>query len=501
MGFSMNVEQLIHEAVDAKNGQINQYFLVKLLEIIVRQSNIQTLNVDFTENDKEQGCELSKSFELQSINKEPLEEKILNSHVVSIVSGINISTTDIQDNSTLTCSSVDSFEESLESIYKPLPEEIISELELIEEEVDKISTPSTLSLNQFLEKKHEYFLHNNDQRVIAELIEKLFAKIKKVDDATKHLMKSIKPINLEDSESSPDSEIDAFKKIAISDMGSPFEIEKYGYDPFKLDENLKNLEISAKGEAFREIFGATQKIKDLHSNLTILNFREFDLEYRTNFRTIQTFIELHKELLHKANSNIKELQNNCLNNDYRKFKKDVLLRLTKIEDDIKKYIARDPEAMGIARFIKDGACVSCATPARMKITNTAPISAGKDAHTRNSFKMYTKSILLMALAYICLSYCTTEDDGRMNVIKPTVDKVREVIQSVSGVGGSYNTPESNSAYANPVKPSIPGTAVPQPGSPTTIKPVTTSGYPEKPTQTYQPDSCSCSYSVENFCQG
>jgi len=34
------------------------------------------------------------------------------------------------------------------------------------------------------------------------------------------------------------------------------------------------------------------------------------------------------------------------------FKKDVLKRLIKIEDGIKKYIARDPEAMGIARFIK-----------------------------------------------------------------------------------------------------------------------------------------------------
>jgi len=61
----------------------------------------------------------------------------------------------------------------------------------------------------------------------------------------------------------------------------------------KLDENLKNLEISAKGETFRDIFGATQQRKDLHSNLSILNFREFDLDYRTNFRTIQTFIELH----------------------------------------------------------------------------------------------------------------------------------------------------------------------------------------------------------------
>lgn len=87
----------------------------------------------------------------------------------------------------------------------------------------------------------------------------------------------------------------------------------------------------------------------------------------------------------------------------------------------------------------------------------------------------------------------------MSVVKPTVDKVREVIQSVSGVGGSYNTAESNSGYENSVKPSIPGTAVSQPGSSTTTEPVTTSGCPEKPI--YQPDSCSCLYSVENFCQG
>lgn len=65
----------------------------------------------------------------------------------------------------------------------------------------------------------------------------------------------------------------------------------------KLDENLKNLEISAKGETFREIFGVTQKRKDLHSNLSILNFREFDLDYRTNFMTIQTFIELHVSII------------------------------------------------------------------------------------------------------------------------------------------------------------------------------------------------------------
>ncbi|NP_001280290.1 uncharacterized protein LOC100570152 precursor [Acyrthosiphon pisum] len=115
--------------------------------------------------------------------------------------------------------------------------------------------------------------------------------------------------------------------------------------------------------------------------------------------------------------------------------------------------------------------------------------------------MYTKSIVFITLAYIHLSYCTTEDDGRMNVVKPTVDKVMEVIQSVSGVGGSYNTAGSNSGYANPVKPSVSETVVPQPGSSTTTEPVTTGGCQEQPTQSHQPESCSCLYSVENFCEG
>jgi len=89
----------------------------------------------------------------------------------------------------------------------------------------------------------------------------------------------------------------------------------------------------------------------------------------------------------------------------------------------------------------------------------------------------------------------------MNVVKPTVDKVREVIQSVSGVGGSYNTAESNSGYLNSAKPPVSETAVPQPGSSTPTEPVTTGGCPEQPTQTYQPESCSCSYSVKNVCEG
>ncbi|CAI6357358.1 unnamed protein product [Macrosiphum euphorbiae] len=171
-------------------------------------------------------CELVKSFELQSIHKRPSEEILLDSQVQeSKVSGIELATTDIQDNSTLSCESVDSFKESLESISKEPLEAIISDPELSEEKSDKISTPSSLSLNRLLEEKHEYYLHNNDRHVIAELFENLFGKIKKIDSATKHLKKSIKSFNAEDGlDGSPDSEIDAFKKIAFTDMGSAFEI-------------------------------------------------------------------------------------------------------------------------------------------------------------------------------------------------------------------------------------------------------------------------------------
>lgn len=76
-----------------------------------------------------------------------------------------------------------------------------------------------MSLNTFLEKPHEYFIYkfvkkkinnfncyalclyqsikmffSNDRKVIGELIEQLFNKLKKVDCATKILQKSIKDI-------------------------------------------------------------------------------------------------------------------------------------------------------------------------------------------------------------------------------------------------------------------------------------------------------------------
>jgi len=107
-------------------------------------------------------------------------------------------------------------------------------------------------------------------------------------------------------------------------MGSAMEVEKHGYDVnviitfkylisfidryveiqflitiilrlqrSKLDENLKSLDLSSKGEVFKTVFGRFQKIKDLNLPLSVGNFREFDLEYRTNFQTIHSFIELY----------------------------------------------------------------------------------------------------------------------------------------------------------------------------------------------------------------
>jgi len=85
--------------------------------------------------------------------------------------------------------------------------------------------------------------------------------------------------------------------------------------------------------------------------------------------------------------------------------------------------------------------------------------------------------------------------------KPNVNKVLEIIQSVSSIGGPHNGAESNSGHANPVKPAVSETTVPQPGLSTTTKPVTTGGCPEQPKKTFQRDSCSCLYTVKNFCQG
>ncbi|KAF0757760.1 Uncharacterized protein FWK35_00019329, partial [Aphis craccivora] len=52
MGYSLNVEHLIHMAIDAKNGHINQHFLVRLLEVMVRHTNLHKYYVDFSGDDK-----------------------------------------------------------------------------------------------------------------------------------------------------------------------------------------------------------------------------------------------------------------------------------------------------------------------------------------------------------------------------------------------------------------------------------------------------------------
>jgi len=91
------------------------------------------------------------------------------------------------------------------------------------------------------------------------------------------------------------------------------------------------------------------------------------------------------------------------------------------------------------------------------------------------------------------------DNSRINV-KPTVDRVKEVIQSVSGVGGQSNTAESNSGYSNSVKPTALGTTVPQSELLiTTTGPDTPSSKPNQPLETYQNNACSCSCSVKDFC--
>ncbi|XP_026806679.1 uncharacterized protein LOC113549530 [Rhopalosiphum maidis] len=116
--------------------------------------------------------------------------------------------------------------------------------------------------------------------------------------------------------------------------------------------------------------------------------------------------------------------------------------------------------------------------------------------------MYMKSVAAIMLAYIHLYHCTTVDNSRINV-KPTVDRVREVIQSVSGVGGQSITAESNSGHENPVvKPAGSSTTVPQSELLiTTAEPVTTGSEPNQPSETYEQNTCSCLCSISDICQG
>ncbi|XP_025205939.1 uncharacterized protein LOC112602195 [Melanaphis sacchari] len=116
--------------------------------------------------------------------------------------------------------------------------------------------------------------------------------------------------------------------------------------------------------------------------------------------------------------------------------------------------------------------------------------------------MYTKSVITIMLAYIYLYHCATVDNSRINV-KPTVDKIKDVIQSVSGVGEQSNTAESNSGYTNPVKPPAgSGTTVPQSELLiTTTEPVTACSNPNQPSEAYRKTECNCLCDIENFCRG
>jgi len=60
---------------------------------------------------------------------------------------------------------------------------------------------------------------------------------------------------------------------------------------------MNNLDISAKGDVFKTIFGRTQKRKDLNLALSVANFREFDLDYRTNFQTLHSFLEFYVSII------------------------------------------------------------------------------------------------------------------------------------------------------------------------------------------------------------
>ncbi|XP_050058018.1 uncharacterized protein LOC126550454 isoform X2 [Aphis gossypii] len=481
MGFAVNVEHLIQMAIDARNKHINHYFLIRLLEVVVRHTNLNKFYVDFTGSDQNRAQDvytgihdsltipLNDDFEVTfdeeydgflrierprstlkrkarqclkhedfeesgmlemsgeyddnptvsiqtlSTQKEVTEDAETYERSVSIEECKKKSTNSIETEAAMH-DTIKMMQEQLNALTLrfnefqitqnvttsnltlPDPEndpESINECEgesfealSIEFEYNSISTFSSepeiikeieeekppFNVNTFLEEQKEYYIYNNDRNVIEEIMEHLLNENKNLCCAMQKFKKSIKDIPNDNYNDYENEEIDIEQKFINSDIDSLFTVKKRKFDPTKQEDNLKRLDISSKGEVYLDIFGRRQKRKDLFLPLSIRDFREFDLDYRTNFQIMLSFFESYNKKFEKDRRDIEELQKSFVHKEkYLRFKEAVMSTHNEIKDQIREYIIKDPEASGIVRFIKEGACISCGRPAIMKTTNSHPI--------------------------------------------------------------------------------------------------------------------------------
>ncbi|XP_050063804.1 uncharacterized protein LOC114129279 isoform X2 [Aphis gossypii] len=148
-----------------------------------------------------------------------------------------------------------------------------SEPEIIKE-IEEEKPP--FNVKTFLEEQKEYYIYNNDRKVIEEIMEHLLNENKNRCCAMQKFKKSIKDIPNDNYNDYENEEIDIEQKFINSDIDSLFTVKKRKFDPSKQEDNLKRLDISSKGEVYLDIFGRSQKREDLFLSLSIRDFHESD---------------------------------------------------------------------------------------------------------------------------------------------------------------------------------------------------------------------------------
>ncbi|XP_060835029.1 uncharacterized protein LOC132918002 isoform X2 [Rhopalosiphum padi] len=449
MGYSLNVENLIHMAIDANNGHINQHFLVRLLKILVRHTNLDKYYVDFTGKDENRAHDVYTGIE--DIITSPLNDAFeISYNEDDMLIPIKRPQPRPKKQITRQIGQYENFEESgmLEmneefNINPPTISAVSANQEMTEDaglyersllSEDFLKRPFNKKPNETEESEDilRYTLNS-----IIEQVNQLTAKVKEMEIQQNATVIPLTPDCQNDSthscevpnESFTESSVQTFYSSISVDLSEPenilqkdskdfekpktffnrsvgakkgdeadsfFIIEKRSYDRLNLDENLKKLSISAQGDTILDVFGRSQKRRDLYSSLCIRDFRRFDLDYRTNFQTIHNFIELFKENLEKDRRDIQEIQKHLTRKgEYLKFKRAVMSTHIEIKDEIKELASKDPETLGLVKFVKDGTCLSCARPAMMKTTNDTPCCNQRDvskAILQNKCRKFNSSL-------------------------------------------------------------------------------------------------------------
>ncbi|XP_050054209.1 uncharacterized protein LOC114122030 isoform X2 [Aphis gossypii] len=346
MESEQKLQTLIHMAIDIKNKQINQHYLVRLLEIIIKNSpQLANCDVDLTQNDEKH----SQSV----INKGTHEVPTNPLNATFDVSYLDHENTYEYENEEL--------------LYKYENEEK-SPLNPKNKEVDVSTNPlisDTLNLS-YIDKEGMLLEYENEEK------SPLNPKNKEVDVSTNPLISDTLNLSYIDKEGMLleyeneekrslmlENKLEEFSNSELTLDKKPL-IEKSGSCIYEWAGNLdaqQNVALLRLNTSLRTDRFMTQEWVCLNLGMSAENFRDFDLDYRTNFKNIFNFLELQRSVNRKTKIDIQQLKKKCV----------------RIQKYIKKYIDMDPEAKGVVEFIK-GACISCGRSAKMIKTKHPSLS-------------------------------------------------------------------------------------------------------------------------------